>query len=508
LPESRKKTSVAGQAGASHAGRLTIVSNRLPVVLKKTPRRGWDVQPGSGGLVTAMAPVLRDRGGLWVGWPGTSSELARNLRGPLREAARMSGYRLEPVPLNRAQVDGFYYGFANEVLWPLFHDLPSRCNFDPGYWKTYLECNGLFARVVKEQIAEGDPVWVHDYHLMGVAAQLREMGSESRLGFFLHIPFPPLDIFLRLPWRVEVLESLLAYDLIGLQTLRDRRNFVQCARALLPGLRFRGKGQVVSTEWKGREIRLGAFPISIDFEEFAGHASSREVAERAWYLHEEFPNRQLLLGVDRLDYSKGIPERLRGFERALECHRDLHGKITLIQVVVPSRVEIPKYQALKTEIERIVSEINGRFTKPGWVPIHYVFRSLDREELLAFYRTAEIAIVTPVKDGMNLVAKEYCACNVDLDGALILSEFAGAAAQLKKGALLVNPHNLDAVSDAVHQAFHMPADERRERMKKLRLGIRRRDIYWWVDNYLQAVFAKDLEAFPHVTEELPSMHGV
>jgi trehalose 6-phosphate synthase len=274
-------------------------------------------------------------------------------------------------------------------------------------------------------------------------------------------------------------------------------------KTLLPEIRFEGKGQVVSTRVERREVRVGAFPISIDFKEFAEHAASPEVAERAWYLHEEFPDRKVILGLDRLDYSKGIPERLRAFDRALETCPELREKVTLVQVVVPSRQQLPRYRALKEEIERLVGEINGRHTTPGWVPIHHFFRSLDREELLAHYRTADICLVTPVKDGMNLVAKEYCACNVDLNGALILSEFAGASAQLGRGAILVNPHDEEGVAEAIRTACLMGPGERKERMKRMRAGIRRRDIYWWVATFLRAVFARELDDFPLLPELLP-----
>jgi trehalose 6-phosphate synthase len=335
---------------------------------------------------------------------------------------------------------------------------------------------------------------------MAVAHNLREMKFSGKIGFFLHTPFPPLDLFLKLPWRDTLLRDLLAYDLVGFQTLRDRRNFVQCVRSLLHDVSIGGKGQVLEARIENREIRIGTFPISIDYNEFAEHAASPEVAERAWYLHEDFPERQLILGVDRLDYTKGVPERLLGFGRALERYPELRGNVSLIQVVVPSRTEIPKYRDLKEEIERLVGQINGRFTRSGWVPVHYHFRSMDREELLAYYRAAEIALITPLKDGMNLVAKEYCACKVEDDGVLILSEFAGSAAQLQGGALMVNPHDVEGVADAIHTACTMELEERRTRMRKLRNGIRRRDILWWVDTFLQAVFAKDLGAFPHIAD--------
>jgi trehalose 6-phosphate synthase len=279
--------------------------------------------------------------------------------------------------------------------------------------------------------------------------------------------------------------------------MRDRRNFVQCARELLRNVEFEGRGQVLQAMVSGRKVRIGNFPISIDFNAFMRQATTREVAARAKELHRLLPNRKLLLGIDRLDYTKGIPQRLQAFQNVLERYPDLRERISLIQVVVPSREDIGEYQELKTEIERLVGRINGSFVRPGgWVPVWYVYRSLSRLDLLAYYRAADIGIITPLKDGMNLVAKEYCACSIEEDCALILSEFAGAAAQLANNALLVNPFDIEGVADAIHRAYHMDAGERQARMRRMRRSIRENDVFWWVDSFLRAAIARDLSAFP------------
>jgi trehalose 6-phosphate synthase len=484
------------------------VSNRLPVVLKQMEDERWTVQPGSGGLVTALAPVLRNRGGLWIGWPGTTQTDGMDLEKLLADATKGSGYTFRPVALTKKEVEGFYYGFANEILWPLFHDLQTRCNFDPSYWQAYQNVNRKFAEAVARNVVDSDHIWIHDYHLMTAARELREIGIDSKIGYFLHIPFPPLDLFIKLPWRFQILQALLSYDLIGFQTQRDRRNFVQCVRTMLKDVPVRGKGQVLTAQMDGREVRIGNFPISIDFNEFSQKAASDEVAERAKEIHEDLTARHVVLGVDRLDYTKGIPERLAAFKNALERYPKLHGQMSMVQVVVPSRTHIPKYHDLKIEIEQLVGEINGRFTQPGWIPIHYLFRSLDRTELLAFYRAADIALVTPLKDGMNLVAKEYCASNVEDQGVLILSEFAGAVAQMYKSALLVNPYDVEGVADALYYATQMDPGERRRQMQALRRGIRKADIFWWVDSFLDAVFAHDLKDFPPLSDYFPAIDAV
>ena len=482
---------------------LVIVSNRLPIVLSKSRKQKWTVNLGSGGLVTALAPVLRDRGGTWVGWPGTAEGDTQEVNTLLQKHNKSIGYKLKPVHLTNSEIENYYKGFSNETIWPLFHDLIDHCKFKPEYWEAYQKVNKKFAAAVKETINDDDFIWIHDYHLISLISYLRKMGVKNKIGFFLHIPFPPTDIYTRLPWREEILDSLLEYDLIGFQTPRDRRNFIISVRTLVDDPEITGKGQVISIKRKSKVLRAGVFPISIDANEFANLAKTPEVRDKTWYLHENFPDQKLLLGVDRLDYTKGIPERLRAYRHAMRTYPELHGKLTFVQVVVPSRRDIYKYDALKMEIERLVSEINGEFSADGWVPIHYMYRSLSRSELSSYYSAAEIAIVTPLKDGMNLVAKEYCASNIEEQGVLILSEFAGTAAQMKTGAILVNPHDTVACAEAIFQAVHMSAEERKTRMRKLRRNIRRYDIFWWVESFLESAFSTDLGSFPVVADYNP-----
>ncbi|HEU4329013.1 MAG TPA: trehalose-6-phosphate synthase [Roseiflexaceae bacterium] len=464
--------------------RLIVVSNRLPIVLAREPDGGWQSRAGSGGLVTALAPVLRARGGVWVGWTGVVTEDMAD-GGELPALGDDPGYSLVPVPMSAWERDHFYLGFSNEIIWPLFHDLLSHCVFSPDYWMAYEAVNRTFAERVAAEARPADTIWVHDYHLMQVGQELRALEVTNRLSFFLHIPFPPPDIFLKLPWREQVLRALLAYDLVGFQTERDRQNFVGCVRTLFGEL-VASQGEADATvHMAERSVRLGSFPIGIDNASFAQAAAEPEVTAMVGTIRATLPNAKVILGVDRLDYTKGIIERLEAFRNALERYPELRGRVTLFQMVVPSRTDIAGYANLKMQIERLIGEINGQFTRLGWVPVHYVFRSLDRSELLAFYRTADIALVTPLKDGMNLVAKEYCACSIE-DGVLILSEFAGAADQLGQGALLVNPYDIEGVADAIARACSMPEAERQERMRTLRRLVRQCDVFWWVDTLLAA----------------------
>jgi trehalose 6-phosphate synthase/phosphatase len=464
--------------------RIVVVSNRLPIELEEDDDGNWQVQASPGGLVTALSPVVKQRHGMWIGWPGTlESEKTKEI---LIAGAKELGFTLKPVILTPEEYEKYYLGYSNEILWPLFHDLQSLCNFDPSYWEAYEIVNRKFARVIAENTTADDYIWIQDYHLMLAARELRALVPNRKIGFFLHTPFPPLDIYNKLPWRHQILKGLLEYDLLGFQAARDRNNFLHCLGASNRNLRFDARRQISRIKMHDRAVRVGVFPISIDYDEFAREAADKAARERTAELRRVMSNCQIILGVDRLDYSKGIPEKLKAFRMALELFSELRGMITLIQILVPSRESIPEYQGMRTEIERLVGEINGKFGYPGWTPINYMFRSLNRNELVSYYNAADIALVTPIKDGMNLVAKEFCTANIDENAVLIISEFAGAAYQMGRHALVVNPYDLAGIANAIHHAYLMPQSERKIRMKRLRASIRRRDIYWWLERFLKA----------------------
>jgi trehalose 6-phosphate synthase len=473
------------------------------VLEKKTG--GWGLKPGSGGLVSALAPVLSHRGGLWIGWPGLPLEPGGSWEAVLSAGYRERGYELVPVLLSDEEVKKFYEGFSNAILWPLFHDLLGQCNFDPSFWYSYLEVNERFAASVIEHSRDEDFIWVQDYQLIHVAEQARRRRETARIGFFLHIPFPPLDILLKLPWRGEILKALLAYDLLGFQTPRDSRNFLTCIENLLPEVEIRNGGPITEVRLGSRAVKVGAFPIGIDFKSWADAAGSEEVARRIVELRGRMGPREIIVGIDRLDYTKGLIERLKAFRNALQRYPELREQAILFQVVVPSREGVPEYQALKGEIEQLVGEINGEFSTAGWVPVHYQYKSLTRRDLISLYRMARICFVTSIKDGMNLVAKEFCATQVDGYGVLVLSEFAGAAAQLQEGALLVNPHDIEGMADALKEALDMPEEERRSRMERMREILREQDIFWWVDYYLQAALGTVPHDFRALKEYFPPL---
>lgn len=456
--------------------RLVVVSNRIPITIS-VENGGVTAVPSSGGLVTALQPLLQEHGGTWVG--SVDVEETPEVHKALEEATKEESFRYLPVFLTKDEQVNFYQGFSNEIIWPLFHDLQSRCIFDPKYWTYYLQVNEKFAAASLQACEAADLIWIHDYQLMQLARDLRSAGCKSKLAFFMHIPFPPPDIFAKLPWRKSVIEGLLDHDLVGFQTERDERNFLSCLNIFVPDAEVGEHGGAHVIELRGRRTHAGAFPISIDFESYSQAAGEGVVEERIKKIREDVGEVRIALGIDRLDYTKGIPERLRAFASFLRDFPHFRHKVTLFQVVVPSRESIQQYQELKQEIEALVTKINGEFSQPGWIPINYMHRSIPRDELLALYRSAEVALVTPLKDGMNLVAKEYCAAKVDETGVLVLSEFAGAAPELENGAILVNPYDEVGTAQALNQAFSMDCNEQLERMRRLRAQIKEHSILAW-----------------------------
>ncbi len=463
---------------------LVIVSNRLPLSFEKDGDQ-LRVKASSGGLVTALQPLLQEHGGIWVGSAGTEQD--PRIHDELAELSREHHYRYEPLFLTAEEQAKFYEGFSNEIVWPLFHDLQSRCNFDPSYWDFYLAVNRRFAECAASVAKKNSLIWINDYQLMQVAPILRRKMPRAKLAFFLHIPFPPPDIFEKLPWRKQVLDGLLAHNVVGLQTARDQRNLVACLRTFMPHLEVTRMGEMRLVRDGARETLIGAFPISIDFEDFEREADSDEVRRRSTELRQLFGEVTTVLGIDRLDYTKGISERIKAYGLFLHKYPEYRRKTCLVQIVVPSRETIPGYQVLKAEIERLVAQVNGEYAEPGWVPINYIHRALPRTELLALYRTSRVALVTPLKDGMNLVAKEYCACRLANDGILILSEFAGAATELKHGSIQVNPYDQSEVAEALATAVSMAPAEQRRRMLRLRNQVRRANLGAWLEAFIGVV---------------------
>ncbi len=454
--------------------RLVVVANRLPVRrVGDGDSARWETSPG--GLVSAIAPVLRERGGEWVGWNGTASDEAEDAA---TDAFDHDGMRIRPIGLSRDDLDSFYYGFSNETLWPLYHDAIRFPRFHRRWWWPYREVNERFAREAAEAAGDGADVWVHDYQLQLAPAMIREMAPGARIGFFLHIPFPPEELFAKMPWRRQVLEGLLGADVIGFHTKLSAQNFSRAARQFTTA-----SGSDFQLEYEGRRIACKAFPISIDTGAIESMAREPETAELAAQLRQSLGGRRIVLGVDRMDYTKGIDVRLRAFEDLLETRRASADEVVLMQVAVPSRESVGEYADLRRAVDEHVGRINGRFATGGNAAVYYLYRGLPFRELVAAYMAADVMMVTPFRDGMNLVAKEFCAARPGEDGALVLSEFAGAALELRQ-AMLVNPYDIDGMSAALDMALRMSEDERARRMKALRRTIIRHDVYRWADSFL------------------------
>jgi trehalose 6-phosphate synthase len=463
-------------SGPAHTADFVVVANRLPVDLEKLPdgSQRWKRSPG--GLVTALEPMLRSREGAWVGWPGLADAEVE----PLVE----DGLHLHPVRLSAQDVEEYYEGFSNGTLWPLYHDVVAPPAFHRHWWQTYVRVNQRFAEVVAKVAAPNATVWVQDYQLQLLPAQLRELRPDLRIGFFLHIPFPPTELFMQLPWRRRIVEGLLGADLVGFHTPGGARNFRWLATHLAGASAGHGRTEVVVG---GRTVKLGAFPISIDSANLDRMSRSAEVLERAKQIRGDLGDpKNVVLGVDRLDYTKGIDVRLRAFEELLGEGRIDPDDTVMIQLATPSRERVEHYQKMRNDIEQSVGRINGEYARVGHPAVHYLHQSLPREELVAFFVAADVMLVTPLRDGMNLVAKEYVACRHDNGGALVLSEFAGAALELKD-ALLVNPHDTDGVKDALYAALTLDRDEGRRRMRAMRRQVLNHDVDRWARTFLDAL---------------------
>ncbi|MEM7409711.1 MAG: bifunctional alpha,alpha-trehalose-phosphate synthase (UDP-forming)/trehalose-phosphatase [Myxococcota bacterium] len=448
---------------------IVVASNRLPFTIQRGPD-GLLVQPAPGGLVSAMDPVLRKRGGTWLGWPGI--ELRRDESVPVPDRP----YDIAPLHLTDDELELYYHGASNGMLWPLLHAMPGRSRFDRRDFEMYTEINDRFATSILEHAPGSGLVWIHDYHLMLAPRRVRAGLPEGvSLAFFLHVPFPPYDVFRLCPWDRELLRSLLSCDLIAFHVRGYARNFLDCAERIL-GARVDPRTMLV--EYGDRTTQVAALPIGIEFETFDGLAKS---AER----QPELGRERVVLGVDRLDYTKGIPERMRAFERLLELHPEYRENVVMLQVAVPSREEVTEYRDLKNEIDALVGAINGRFATAGWSPIRYLYRSLDRDVLAGLYRDSDVALVTPLRDGMNLVAKEFAACQVNDPGVLILSRLAGAAETMRE-ALLVNPYDLDGTAEELHRALSMGEDERRSRIAALRRREQRDNLDAWTHAFISS----------------------
>ena len=475
-------TGAAGSPGDG-ASDFVVVANRLPIDMDPQPDGTVVFKRSPGGLVTALEPLLRRNRGAWIGWPGVVDAA----EDPIVE----NGLHLHPVRLDDDDVADYYEGFSNATLWPLYHDLIVKPVYERRWWDRYVDVNRRFAEATSRAAAPGATVWVQDYQLQLVPKMLRSLRPDLTIGFFMHIPFPPVEIFMQMPWRTEIIEGLLGADLVGFHLAGGAQNFLLLARRLAGAETSRASIGVRSrfgeVDVGHRKVKVGAFPISIDSAELDLRARDANIRRRAKEIRAELGNpRKILLGVDRLDYTKGIEVRLRAFAELLAEGRAKRDDTVLIQLATPSRERVDSYRLLRNDIEQQVGHINGEYSEVGHQVVRYMHRAVPRDELIAFFVASDVMLVTALRDGMNLVAKEYVACRSDLGGALVLSEFTGAAAELRQ-AYLTNPHDPEGVKDAIESALNQTPEEGRRRMRALRRQVLTHDLDRWARSFLDAL---------------------
>ncbi|MCV7430435.1 alpha,alpha-trehalose-phosphate synthase (UDP-forming) [Mycolicibacterium bacteremicum] len=462
---------------------FVVVANRLPIDQVRLPDGTTTWKRSPGGLVTALEPILRKQSGAWIGWPGVPDSD--------EEPIVQDDLKLYPVRLSAEDVALYYEGFSNATLWPLYHDVIVKPQYHRHWWDRYVEVNRRFAEATSRAAAPGATVWIQDYQLQLVPKMLRMLRPDLTIGFFLHIPFPPVELFMQMPWRTEIIEGLLGADLVGFHLAGGAQNFLILARRLLGANTSRAtigvRARFGEVQVGFRTVKVGAFPISIDSAELDRKARDKSIRQRARQIRAELGNpRKLLLGVDRLDYTKGIDVRLKAFSELLAADRADRSDTVLVQLATPSRERVESYIEMREGIERQVGHINGEYGEVGHPVVHYLHRPVPRDDLIAFFVAADVMLVTPLRDGMNLVAKEYVACRSDLGGALVLSEFTGAAAELRT-AYLCNPHHTDGVRDAIEQALNQSVEEGRRRMRALRRQVLAHDVDRWARAFLDAL---------------------
>ncbi|HRO43259.1 MAG TPA: bifunctional alpha,alpha-trehalose-phosphate synthase (UDP-forming)/trehalose-phosphatase [Flavipsychrobacter sp.] len=458
--------------------RVLIVSNRLPI---KISRKDGVInyQTSEGGLATGLGSIYRQGKNLWIGWPGAEVEDSEKEQ----VTHNLTEQNLCPVFLTQKEINDFYEGFSNETLWPLFHYFPTYAEYNPQYWESYIQVNQKFADAIIKSATKDDVIWIHDYQLMLVPEMVRRQIPEVSIGFFQHIPFPSYEVFRLIPWRKELLNGLLGADVIGFHTYDDVRHFISAVNRITGLPNIANEIRIDS-----RTAIVDAFPISIDYKKYRALAEDSNTRRNERKLRQLINHNRLIISIDRLDYSKGIIHRLQAYQLFLEQHPELRGKVAMIQLVVPSRDSVPKYKQLKEEMNRMVSEINGKFSTLGWQPIQHFYRSFPIHLLSALYKAADVALVTPMRDGMNLVAKEFIASKTDQKGVLVLSEMAGASRELSE-AFIINPNDVWDFADKIYQALNMPEDEQKRRMTAMQQTVSKFDIFNWVKNFMDKLDA-------------------
>jgi trehalose 6-phosphate synthase/phosphatase len=484
--------------------RLLIASNRLPLTINVDKNNNINIKPSVGGLATGMKSVYKNFESIWFGWPGfDESKIKDEIKQKIEKQLKTE--KCHPVYINKRDEDLYYSGFSNKTIWPLFHYFMQFAVYEDIYWDAYMRVNEQFAKEILKFVKKGDKIWIHDYHLLLLPKLIHDKFPDVSIGFFLHIPFPSYELFRVLPWRNELLEGILGADLIGFHAYEYERHFLSSVRRL-----FGFETYFNQIMLKDRIVKTDAFPMGIDFDKFHNASlesqkkpsgEKSEIKKEIEKLSRINPDRKFILSIDRLDYSKGIPNRLLAYEHFLNKYPEYREKVTLVMLAVPSRINVRQYKIMKSEIDELVGRINGRYATISWTPVWYFYRSLPRNKLIELYNSCEVALITPVRDGMNLVAKEYIAARTDGSGVLILSEMAGASKEMNE-ALIINPNNKNEIADAIKQALEMPLDEQKEMNRYLQDRIKRYNVNRWASDFIDSLNKMSVIKEKHLSKKI------
>ncbi|MHB1336280.1 MAG: alpha,alpha-trehalose-phosphate synthase (UDP-forming) [Candidatus Humimicrobiaceae bacterium] len=474
--------------GFDEKTRLIIVSNRIPYNITRINNE-ISYKKSVGGLVTALDPILKKTGGLWIGWSGLSGnskfiEKKISISGDNNES-----YNLKLVNLSHNEILDYYKGFSNRTIWPLFHGFIFQSYFNSAYWKSYQKTNRKFANEVFSEVTAEDIIWVHDYHLALVPGLLRNKNDKFKILYFLHIPFPNFETFRVLPWASKILEGILGSNVVGFQTRRDAINFIACCKEIL-GLEVDFYKFIVI--FQNRFIHVINLPISIDYKHFSSFANKKETTDLENKIRKSLRNIRIVLSVERLDYTKGIKERLRAIDYFFETYPEYKRKIIFLQIAVPSRSKVEEYITFKKEIDELVGKINGKYSIEMWSPVTYTYKSLSQEKLIAYYKVSDICLITSLRDGMNLIAKEYVTCKIGGSGVLILSKFAGAVEEMKERSVLVNPYDIEEIANKIKLALEFDEKEKVQNMLALQEQVKQNDVFKWCKNLLNYFYLNQI----------------
>ncbi len=479
---------------------IILVSALIPVSIKEENGE-YKAKVSPGGLITTLSQSIKGKSVKWFGWYG-SEKYSKHIENIIVEEGKKKGFNLFPVHLTKEEIQYFFNLFSNGVIWPLFHSFTQYCRFNKDYWHFYKKVNEKFAQKILKHIDKDTVLWVHDYQFFLLPEYIKKKNKNVKINFFLHIPFPSPEIFLKLPWRKEIIDGFLNFDFAGFHTQIDKENFINCVKYFYD-VKEERSNYFTDLYIENKKIRLAAIPISIDFKFYDTKANEKETVEIFKNLKERYKDKYLIVSIDRIDYTKGLVEKLNGYRRFLEKYPEYREKVILMISTAPNVKKLPEYEKLEKEFHHKIAEINGSLGTEIWRPVLFINKRLSINELIAYYRAADISLITPIKDGLNIVCKEYSASNIDLNGSVILSEFAGASTEIGDFVYLINPYDIENIADTIKKVIEEKQEVKKEKMKKLRKHINEFDIYWWSKTYFKIAEGEKIDKFPKIYNRYP-----